>query len=252
MIRFSLVDVKSINSHVPRSNFSESELEELADNILECGEIIKPLILKMQGLENYQVISGNLEYYAAVKAREKDPRKAEMVNAFVIADKHEAKVLKQVELIERFTVTPSLVNNQIGETVTLTTSPSPHLESRLNNLEQRLETYVSQIQQELRDYQQQNERRFKAIESPQPSPMRESESPNQPIINPLDLFNSLTQEELLRRLNRANISNSKNLAKGICEAREKLGKFINYQQVIANVKGLADKTMIKIIDAWSS
>jgi hypothetical protein len=40
------------------------------------------------------VISGHTGYYAALKAREKDPRKGEMVNAFVIFPKDEDAVTR--------------------------------------------------------------------------------------------------------------------------------------------------------------
>lgn len=44
MLNFSLVDVKSITSDVPRSNFVEADLDNLADMILETGGIILSLI----------------------------------------------------------------------------------------------------------------------------------------------------------------------------------------------------------------
>ncbi|BDI18633.1 hypothetical protein ANSO36C_44350 [Nostoc cf. commune SO-36] len=71
MINFSLVDVKSITSNEPRSSFSEADLENLADIIIETGGIIRPLVVKVTGVESYTVVDGHFEYYAAVKAREK-------------------------------------------------------------------------------------------------------------------------------------------------------------------------------------
>ncbi|NJR18413.1 MAG: hypothetical protein HC785_23685 [Calothrix sp. CSU_2_0] len=53
MIDFYLVDVKSISSDVPRSNFTESDLEKLANIILESGGIIKPVVLKQTGVEEF-------------------------------------------------------------------------------------------------------------------------------------------------------------------------------------------------------
>jgi hypothetical protein len=55
--------------------------------------------LKATGVETYTVIDGHFEYYAAVRAREKEPRKGEMVNAFVISPKEEDIVVKQASAI---------------------------------------------------------------------------------------------------------------------------------------------------------
>jgi len=84
MILFSLVDVKDITSNMTRSSFSEADLDRIAQMILDCEGIIRPLVLKLTG-QRVAVVDGHFEYYAAVRAREKDPRKGEMVNAFVIS-----------------------------------------------------------------------------------------------------------------------------------------------------------------------
>jgi len=100
MFDFVLVDVESINSVVPRSNFAEADLENLADLIIETGGLINPLVVKMTGLESYTVVDGDLAYYAAVRAREKNPRKCEMVNAFLISPTAEDLVRQQIDIIK--------------------------------------------------------------------------------------------------------------------------------------------------------
>jgi len=232
MISFSLVDVKNIHSNVPRSDFDESELDRLADAILDCGGIVKPPIVKLQDLDNYEVISGHLEYYAAVRVKEKDPRKGEMVNAFVIAAKREANVLEQVRLLERMG----------GDRTPATTASktADDGEAKLTNLEIRLERSINQINRDLKAYQEETDRRIKALES------RQKEE-----INPLDLLNSLSPEDLCVRLKRSRISGSEKLAKAIVDARTKKGQFEDYQDAIAKIKGLAEKTMIRILDSWS-
>ena len=69
MIRFELVDVKDISSSVPRSHFSEATIDQLAELILACGGLVKPLVLKRTGLESFEILEGHLEYYAAAKAK---------------------------------------------------------------------------------------------------------------------------------------------------------------------------------------
>jgi hypothetical protein len=99
MIKCYFVDIKDISSDLPRSNFAESDLEQLATLILATDGLIRPLILKESGNEKYQVIAGHLEYYAALKAKEKNISKAEMVNAFVINDKIQASAIEQLQLL---------------------------------------------------------------------------------------------------------------------------------------------------------
>jgi hypothetical protein len=99
MIKCFFVNVKSIFCDVPRSNFVESELEQLADSILETDGLIRPLILKEIGVQQYAVIRGHREYYGAVIAKERDLKKAEMVNAFIIEPKIQEVAIEQLNLL---------------------------------------------------------------------------------------------------------------------------------------------------------
>jgi ParB-like nuclease domain len=99
MIKCYFVDIKDISSDLPRSNFVESDLEQLASLILATDGLIRPLIIKESGAEKYTVIEGHREYYAALKAKEKDSLKAEMVNAFVINPKIQLSAIEQLHLL---------------------------------------------------------------------------------------------------------------------------------------------------------
>jgi ParB-like nuclease domain len=99
MIKCYFVDIKDISSDLPRSNFAEADLEQLATLILATDGLIRPLIVKESGAEKYQVVAGHLEYYAALKAKEKNSSKAEMVNAFVINDKIQSSAIEQLQLL---------------------------------------------------------------------------------------------------------------------------------------------------------
>jgi len=46
MWKFLRVDITDINPSLPRETFSETELENLANLIIEMGGIIRPAILK--------------------------------------------------------------------------------------------------------------------------------------------------------------------------------------------------------------
>lgn len=93
--------VKEITSNVPRSEFSESDLEQAAQLILKAEGTIKPLIVRTIGWESYEVVDGHFEYYAAVRAKEINPRDGERIGAFII-EGDKAKVLEeQVEMFNK-------------------------------------------------------------------------------------------------------------------------------------------------------
>lgn len=229
MLNFSLVDVKSITSDVPRSNFVEADIDNLADMILETGGIIRPLVVKMTGAESYTVVDGHFEYYAAVRSKEKDPRKGEMVNAFIISPKSEQIVKKQAEAMGGLKVT--------DEKITSNT-----IELRLANLEGRLEKQINEFRSEQAQERQKVEDRFKQIESRNPQQ-----------VEALKLINTLNKDELAIRLQRSRISGAEKIAKAIVDARKKKQKqeFEDYRDVVSSVKGLGEKTILTMIDDWS-
>ena len=93
--------VKEITSNVPRSEFSELDLEEAAQLILKAEGTIKPLVVRTIGWESYEVVDGHFEYYAAVRAKEINPRDGERIGAFII-EGDKAKVLEeQVEMLRK-------------------------------------------------------------------------------------------------------------------------------------------------------
>lgn len=242
-MNFSLVDVKSITSNEPRSNFSEADLENLADIIIETGGIIRPLVVKVTGVESYTVVDGHCEYYAAVRAREKNPRQAEMVNAFVIAPKLEDLVVKQVA---------SLKEIDFSNKTVIPHPETTKLEPRLANLELRLEKQFNELKTEFIQERQRIDSQFKQLENLIPPKGGQS--------NPLSLLNSLDKDELSIKLQRARIPGAEKLAKGIFDARRKKPKqeFEDYRDVVKSVKNLGDKTIklgdktiLTIIDEWS-
>jgi hypothetical protein len=150
MFDFVLVDVESINSVVPRSNFAEADLENLADLIIETGGLINPLVVKMTGLESYTVVDGDLAYYAAVRAREKNPRKCEMVNAFLISPTAEDLVRQQIDII-KVPEPDKVINGEIGIAELLEQKLKP-IYTKINELSVQLNKNVvtTEIDEKLR------------------------------------------------------------------------------------------------------
>jgi hypothetical protein len=178
-MEFYTVDVKNITCNIPESNFADDALNSLADIIIESGGIIRPLILKTTGLETYTVVDGQFEYYAAVRAREKNPRQCEMVNAFVISPKAEDLIVKQATFIRGVESYDKPVNTR-----TETTSSDS---SRLAYLELLIENQLNDFKLELAQERQRVEDNLKQIES---------QIPKQ--ITPLEAFNTLNLKNAIK------------------------------------------------------
>lgn len=101
-ISHAIVLVEDIQSSLPRSKFSETDLDEAAKLLLKIEGVITPPILLQSGLDSYKVIEGHFEYYAALRAEEIDPLKGETINAYLIEDEADIAVYKkQIEVFRQ-------------------------------------------------------------------------------------------------------------------------------------------------------
>jgi ParB family chromosome partitioning protein len=170
----SLVLVKKITSTVPRSNFAERDLEKLAQLILELGGLINPIILRRNGMDAYEIVDGDFEYYAAAKAREINPMKGETIGAFILEPENEGLLLEQVQALRKSAKTENLVDNpetgflyentssqpadSIKNPVSLVEVPnlceneisqeSSSLEQRLTNIEAQFASQINELKAE--------------------------------------------------------------------------------------------------------
>lgn len=224
MWKFLRVDITDINPSVPRETFSETELENLANLIIEMGGLIRPAILKKADNkkvdERYNIISGDLEYYASVIANQKVPD-IEMINAFVVDKEAENIALQQIQLLSpspRLITTPEKTDNP--------------LELRMSNLEKRLETQLQAIREE---YQKEIKRlEEKIIISPPPS-----SSPSKSI---LELLNTSDANQL-KKGGIPPASVNEFLKKRSEKPFDSLEDILNRP-----VSGVKEKRLIKLID----
>ncbi len=230
MLDLSRIDLESISCNQTRSSFSEIDLEEIAEGILQSGGLVKPVTLKKVGFDQYELVDGYLEYYAAVKAFEKDADQSE-VNAVVILSEDTNIVEAQIQRIKALQ-SPTMITQ---------TSPSTNLESRLANIELRLEKQVNELKSEQSQERQKFERKFEELEKRLPKP-----------IAPIEALNTFNLAELTAKL--SSVIGGKTgvkIAASIFNEREENSAFKSCADVVNRVKGLGDKRMIKIIDSFS-
>ncbi|MDY7047760.1 MAG: chromosome partitioning protein ParB [Microcystis panniformis WG22] len=225
MWKFLRVDITDINPSLPRETFSETELENLANLIIEMGGIIRPAILKKADNkkvdERYNIISGDLEYYASVIANQKAPD-IEMINAFVVDKEAENIALQQMQLLSP---SPGLIT-----TPEKTDNP---LELRMSNLEKRLETQLQAIREE---YQKEIKRLEEKIIISPPS------HPSPPSKSILELLNSCDANQL-KKVGIPPASVNDFLKKRSEKPFDSLEDILNRP-----VSGVKEKRLIKLVD----
>jgi hypothetical protein len=239
MTEYYLVDVKSIKSDTPRSQFNVDELDKLAQSILESGGLLAPLLLKQTGPESYEVLAGDLEYYAAVRAKEIDPRKGEMVNAFVISPKEQESAVQQFALLNPPQETAPPGEHPPGPAPV--TSSSSDADQRLTNLESRLDEAI-------REMKRSQDREVSRLEQE----VKELKSQIPQKVEPLDGFNTFSLPQLAQKFASAGFrgKSAERVIQTIEKERNK-AEFTSFTDIVERVDGLGDKRMISIIDAWA-
>ena len=143
---FLLIDLQDVVATKERSYFPETDLQNLANLIVAMKGLIRPVILKKIGFERFQIIEGNLEYYACLIAKEKE-LSLETINAFVVDKEAENIASQQMQLLSP----DKIIDNP--------------LVLRMSNLEKRLETELQAIREE---YQKEIKRLEEKIPPPPP------------------------------------------------------------------------------------
>lgn len=99
----SFVAVRKITSSTSPTDFDGDKIERLAHQIVKSEGIIRPLVLNRTSLESYEVIDGHFQYHAAVRARQIDLRRAEMIAAYILDPENDdlnSAIAEQIELLQ--------------------------------------------------------------------------------------------------------------------------------------------------------
>ncbi|MEG4321283.1 MULTISPECIES: ParB/Srx family N-terminal domain-containing protein [unclassified Microcoleus] len=284
----SLVAVKRITSAVSRSNFAEPDLDKLARLILDAGGLINPMIVRRIGMDAYEIVDGDFEYYAAARAKEIEPLKGETIGAFILEPENEELLLEQLEILRKTAVTENLGENPSPKESLITEAsveietpqPSSSLEQRLTNIEARLENKINELKAEYAREKQVLAERIQEVENlvSQQLPLliqaqlanrinelkSESGSEKPTLVNAVPEVEQVTSQpmSLLAALNtynkaqlKANLEDTKLLKAPVIQLILKerdVRPFVSFANVVERIKGLTDKTMIKIIDYWDN
>ena len=218
MVEFQKIDVKEITTDFPKSNIPSEQIEHLAQLILNSGELVRPLVVRQTGIESFELLSSPLEYYAAVRAREIEPRKGEMVSAFLISKKDDSAIQEQVEFFKGEPLLSSSGDN-----------------ARVNRLEEDLKQLKIDVLEKFIEH----DNKIRELSQVEATP------------DLLDTINSASEAELVHLLQRAQLTDTQ--VKAICSSRKALkgGKFLSFRNLIDQTKGVGEKSILKLIDDWN-
>lgn len=135
ILGIKFVDIVSVHTSASRSGFSQDEIEKLARNFLLSGGSTKPLIVRRINEEEFDVIEGHLEFYAALRAKEIDDN-FEMIQAIILDSKNEKAIIEQVNLFKK-AVNPPLL------------PPDNKVIERIKNLEDQLSSDINNLKIQL-------------------------------------------------------------------------------------------------------
>lgn len=245
----SLIPVSRITSRLPRSTFSEDAIEQAANSILSAEGIINPIVVRQVSFKEFEVVSGDFEYYAAARAREIDLARGEMIDAIVLtietAPETEVALLRQVELLRHqapMQEVPVQSTPNVGQATT-------NVESRITNLEKFLEKQLAEWSQKHLEEKRRLEKEIVENRKGFEAFVQEVRSYLPKPLEPLELFNHASREELEAKFRRIKVTGEKAqiIINSAIEERQK-EPFSSLRDIIKRVKQFGDKSMIALLE----
>ena len=232
----SIVDLDSIqlNSAPFNPTDRQAEIETLAHAIVELQGLLKIPVVRSLGIDDYELVSGHLEYYAFLKAREIDDHLPDRLTVFILKPNNEKAIFKQLEASQAIQHTMSSNNSPQSDAA---------LSLKVSNLESRLDQNTKQTSAELAQFKTEV---LAAIDTKLPQPLP-----------PLQAFNQINdpavQMQVLRKLTFLGKKKAEKIVVQLQAYQTKHNaEFRQFSEVIqALEKGtLSPAKMLEVIDQW--
>lgn len=227
----SIVDVDSIRVKNPpfQPQSKPTEIEALARTVIELGGLINIPIVHLIGIDEYDLISGHLEYFAYRKALEFSPALPDRLTVFIADKKNETSIRSQLDILGQIK-TPSTTGTTGGDDLRMS-----NLELRVSQASQELSAAIAQLKVDM----------LSAIDAKLPQP-----------IPPLDSFNRILEPEIAHMVQRKMEFLGATKAQKIVsqlQANKPSQDFKSFRDVLAALgKGfLAKEKLVDVIDRWN-
>lgn len=286
---FRLIPIEEVICDGPKPRFSTEDLEALAQNILNTGGLLSPLVVTQTEIESYSLIDGELNYYAALRAQEIDPRAAEMVGVFVVEESHRelAKeqlsrlhpstanvddsssdsknlhelIMKMMKQVSSFSPGETSFSDQLDELRKVIQDQHLTIQNLNENLSQlgqqvsRLSQAVTQFEEKIQAIPSTTKKRTTKSAKKRTAKLEASDEVKAKVLSD---FNDLSIEKLV-----ASLVFPQKLKGGfrgktltnileLVDRERKLEPFESLEDLISRVSGLSDNRMQAILTLWSS
>ncbi|MCC5640115.1 hypothetical protein LC593_30655 [Nostoc sp. CHAB 5844] len=244
----SIIDIDSIQVKKTPFDIAQkaTQIEALANTIIEVGGLVNIPVVQQISVDDYELISGYLEYYAFIKARQINSRLPDRITVFVSNTKNQAAINQQLEILGTIEDTKQNVSP-------LTIPKQSEIELQIKNLE----SFIKNInKQYFTALEKQKAELLEAIEAKLPQP-----------ISPMDAFNRILEPEIAYKVQRKlELLLNTNSAKKVVAQLQEVSKRKNHQpfqsfseileilkeqQKTRSVRLISEKKMIHIIDRWN-
>ena len=228
-----ILDIESIQpskeSDFNLARFS-AKVEALAHAIVEAQGLFGVVVVKQINLENYEILSGHLEFNAYAKALEFDSKLPGRIAVYIVSTKDEVAGRKQLALINTH---PSIL-------------PPPDISLMLENVLNRVET-VGQKMATQESLGQSVDRILTALDATVP----ESLPMFQAFEHILEVRSGVQVHQNLERiLGKGKAQKVIELLKNAKENGENLGSFGAISTVLKGKKLMSDKRLMEVSDDW--
>ncbi|NEP13028.1 MAG: hypothetical protein F6K14_23050 [Symploca sp. SIO2C1] len=243
----SIVDLDSIQAKSPPFNpaHKATQIEALANTIIDLSGLVNVPVVQQMSVDEYELISGYLEYYAYLKACEFNPRLPDRITVFISNTKNREAIRKQLEILQVIEDTPQNLSQS-------TTSNNSQINLQIENLESSINNKYKLVFAEL---ERQKAEILSVIERRLPQP-----------IPPMDAFNRILEPEIAfqvqRRLEFLGTSKAKKILAQLQEISKckdhkpfqsftEISETLKEKQKNRSVRLISEKNMLRFIDRWN-
>jgi hypothetical protein len=228
----SIIDLDSIHP-VAREVFDPTKhpaaIEALAHTIVDLDGLVTIPVVQSSGIDEYELLSGYLAYFAYCQARELSPQLPDRLSVFIASKKNTIAITRQIESLQLIQAhTPTSDDSSL----------------RLNNLESRVDIGFERI---TGGFEQLKDQLLSAIDAKLPQS-----------VAPLDAFNRILEPAVAHEIQqRLGFLGAKKVQKLVArlqavKQQEETLVFRNFTEVLGALeKGqLSQGKMLEVIDRW--
>ncbi|NER98969.1 MAG: hypothetical protein F6J86_34970 [Symploca sp. SIO1B1] len=243
----SIVDLDSIQVKSLSFNSAHkvTQIEALANTIIDLGGLVNVPVVEQVNVDNYELISGYLEYYAYIKACELNPSLPDRITVFISNTKNREAIRNQLEVLQVIEDTPQNLSQPTHINKSEVNLQIKNLESCINN---KYKLVFAELERQKAEI-------LSVIEGRLPQP-----------IPPMDAFNRILEPEIALQIQRKLEFMGTSKARKIVAQLQEVSKRANHKpfqsfteisetlkekQKNRSVRLISEKNMLKFIDRWN-